>query len=183
MKGLVSVLILGAGAGLLSAQTMIEYGASAGRAGASASAAGAGKGAAAAFGRVTQALSGAAKASDEAKPSAPSAPSAAVPSYAPVASAAAPAAASSSPVITVSSAPAAQKEEPLKPADLTALKTGMDRDEMLEKVGKPSMSLSSLESSTMVETCWYKNGSDSVTVTLRDGKVASISGAPEAEAK
>ena len=45
---------------------------------------------------------------------------------------------------------------------------------MLKKVGKPSMSMSSMDSAALVETCWYKNGEGSVTVTLRDGKVAAF---------
>ncbi len=54
---------------------------------------------------------------------------------------------------------------------------------MLKKVGKPSMSISSVESSTQVETCWYRSAAESVTVTLRDGKVATISVAESLPAK
>ena len=59
-------------------------------------------------------------------------------------------------------------------ADFAALVIGMDRTDLLKKVGKPSMSMSSVESSQAVETCWYKSGADSVTVILRDGKVAEL---------
>jgi hypothetical protein len=76
----------------------------------------------------------------------------------------------------------ATPERPIPP-DLSALATGMDRADMLKKAGKPSMSISSVESSTQVETCWYRSGADSVTVTLRDGKVATISVAESLPAK
>ena len=179
MRAAFSVLILGAGAGLLSAQTMIEYGVGAGRSGAAATAAPMGKAAAGAFGKVAQSLSEAGKTGNDLKPASKNISP--VTTSAVAATPAAPAI-STSPVVTVT-ATAAPKEEPLKPADLTKLETGMDRDDMLKKVGKPSMSLSSLESSIMVETCWYKSGSDSVTVILRDGKVASISGMPAGPAE
>ena len=45
------------------------------------------------------------------------------------------------------------------------------------------MSMSSVESSKAVETCWYKNGTESVTVILRDGKVAEISAPDKLAAK
>ena len=59
----------------------------------------------------------------------------------------------------------------------------MDKAELVKKVGKPSMSLTSTESSTLVETYWYRSGEDKVTVVLRNGKVATISGAEKLSAK
>ena len=73
--------------------------------------------------------------------------------------------------------------EPIAPPDLTALVTGMDRAELVAKAGKPSMSVTSTEASTLVETCWYRAGANSVTVILRNGKVASIAGAEKLAAK
>jgi hypothetical protein len=142
------------GACLLHAQAITEYGTTTGGAGAASSGATTGKSIVNIFGKVGQSLSGAAKASDDAKP------------LSPPSSKAAPAA------VVVPSAP--KPAEPIAPPDLTALAKGMDRADMLKKVGKPSMSMSSAESSTLVETCWYKSGAESATVTLRDGKVASF---------
>ena len=66
---------------------------------------------------------------------------------------------------------------------LTALVTGMDRADLFKKVGKPSMSMTSMDSAKVIETCWYKNGAENVTVILKDGKVAEISGAETLAAK
>src|SRR5882672_758848 len=146
--------ILAAGATLLHAQVMIEYGASAGRSGAAAGAAGAGRSVTKIFDKMNTSLAGAAKSGDDVKMgSSSSATLAAVPA-------------------TTSAQPASAP--PALPADFTALVIGMDRADLLKKVGKPSMSMSSVESSQAVETCWYKNGAESVTVILRDRKVAEI---------
>ena len=59
----------------------------------------------------------------------------------------------------------------------------MERADLLKKLGKPSMSLTSMESSALVETCWYRRGEDRVTVILRDGKVSSVSGVDNLTAK
>jgi uncharacterized protein YodC (DUF2158 family) len=80
--------------------------------------------------------------------------------------------------VTSTATPAANPQPtpaPRAPADLSALAIGMDRADLLRKAGKPAMTISSVEDSTMVETCWYRSGPDNVTVVLRDGKVASIS--------
>src|SRR5262249_9494981 len=160
-RALLPVWILTAGATLLHGQAMIEYGASAGRSGAAAGAAGVGRSATKIFDKLNTSLAGAAKSGDDVKigQSSPAAPATVV------------AAATAPP------APAAL------PADFAALAIGMDRADLLKKVGKPSMSMSSVESSKAVETCWYKNGAESVTVILRDGKVAEISGADKLAAK
>jgi hypothetical protein len=154
----VSVLAGVLGACLLHAQAITEYGAATGSSAGATAGASTGKSVVNIFGKVSQTLAGAAKASDDAKPS-PSQPSKAAA------------------VRTVASAP--KPAEPILPPDLAALVTGMDRADMLKKVGKPSMSLSNVESSVLVETCWYKSGADSVTVTLRDGKVAAFDKIPE----
>ena len=111
------------------------------------------------FGKVNQSLSGAAKVEAAAKPR-------------PLP------AATTAPVVTAAMSPKAAPE-PVTPPDLSALVIGMDRADMLKKVGKPSMTINGGD----VETCWYRSGSDGVTVTLRDGKVATISGAESLSAK
>jgi len=65
---------------------------------------------------------------------------------------------------------------PALPADFSEVIAGMDRADLIRKAGKPSMSVTSVESSTLIETCWYRAGDDRVTVVLRNGKVATISG-------
>ena len=75
------------------------------------------------------------------------------------------------------------KPEPLLPPDLSALAIGMERADMVKKVGKPWMSISSVEDSVLVETCTYRSGSDTVTVTLREGKVATSAGLENLAAK
>jgi hypothetical protein len=160
-RALLPVWILTAGATLLHSQAMIEYGASAGRAGAATGAAGAGRSATKIFDKLNTSLAGAAKSGDEVKNGPPST--------------AGPA--------TVAATSVPPPAAPALPADFAALVIGMDRADLLKKVGKPSMSMSSVESAKAIETCWYKNGAESVTVILRDGKVAEISGADKVAAK
>ena len=162
-RALLPVVVLAAGATLLHGQAIIEYGASAGRSAASAGAAGAGRSAATIFDKVGKSLAGSAKTDDAAK----GAPVLAV-----------------SPVVTVANGAApTPPAPPAVPADFSALVTGMDRADLMSKVGKPSMSMTSTESSKVVETCWYRNGTGNVTVILRDGNVAEISGLEKAPAK
>src|SRR6266566_2664218 len=158
-KVLLSAWILSAGATLLHAQAIVEYGATAGRSAASAGAAGAGKSAGTILDKLNKSLGGAAKA-DSLPKTGPSTPTAAAPV-----------------------APAPAPVERSLPPDFSALVTGMDRADLLKKVGKPSMSMTSMESSKLVETCWYRSGADSVTVILRDRKVAEITGAEKLAAK
>ena len=88
------------------------------------------------------------------------------------------------PLPAATTAPAtAAKPEPVLPPNLSALAIGMDRADMVKKVGKPWMSISSVEDSILVETCTYRSGSDTVTVTVRDGKVAAIAGTENLAAK
>ena len=161
-RALLSVLILTAGATLLPGQAIIEYGASAGRAAGATAAAGAGKSATKIFDKVNTSLAGASKTDEAVKPGRPSPATPAT-------------------VVAVTSAPA--PAVPAVPPDLTALVTGMDRADLFKKVGKPSMSMTSMDSAKVIETCWYKNGAENVTVILKDGKVAEISGAETLAAK
>jgi hypothetical protein len=149
--------ILSAGATLLHAQTMVEFGTLTGRASGAAGGANVGKSIVDVFGKVNQSLTGAGAVDAAAKPK---------------------------PLPVIAAVPVtAAKPEPILPPDLSALVIGMDRDDMLKKVGKPSMSITSVEDATQIETCWYRSGSTSVTVTLREGKVATISGVESLPAK
>ena len=163
MRGLLSILILSAAPVLLHGQTMVEYGATAGGAAAGASAAGAGKSIKGVFGQVNKALSGAARADESARSLASAGPSGAV-------------TASSSVAVPAPASPAV-------PADFSEIIAGMDKADLLKKAGKPSMSVTSMESSMLVETCWYRAGDDRVTVILRNGKVATINGVEKSPAK
>jgi uncharacterized protein YodC (DUF2158 family) len=150
-RAMFSILMLSAGARLLSAQAIVELGALTGRGGAANGGAAAGKSVVDIFGKVSQTLGGAATVGEGAKPRAV-------------------------PATTAKTQPTPAPLAPIAPADLSALVTGMDRADLLKKVGKPAMSISSVEDSTMVETCWFRSSGEQVTVILRDGKVASISG-------
>ncbi len=163
-KVFLSALILSAGATLLDAQAIVEYGATTGQTAAATGAAGAGKSAGTIFDKLNKSLGGAAHA-DTSPKTGPAAPTAAAPA------------------ISASVAPAPAPLERSLPPDFSALVTGMDRTDLLKKVGKPSMSMTSMESSKLTETCWYRSGADSVTVILRDGKVAEITGAENVAAK
>jgi len=159
MRATLPLLFLSGAMALLHGQAMVEYGATAGSA--AAAGAGAGKSVKNVFGQVNKVLSGAAKA-DESAPTPPGSSSLT--------------AASSS---TGSPAPAA----PVVPADFREVVAGMDKADLIRKAGKPSMSVTSMESSALVETCWYRAGEDKVTVILRNGKVATISGWDKSSAK
>jgi len=158
-RAIFPVLILSAGAALLHAQSIVEFGTLAGRSTGAASGAGnVGKSIADVFGKVNQSVTAAGTVDAAVKPK-------------PL------------PTATTTPATASAKPAPAAPPDLTALATGMDRADMVKKVGKPWMSISSVEDSILVETCTYRSGSDTVTVILRDGKVAEISGAENLPAK
>lgn len=152
-RALLPLWILTAGAALLHAQAMIEYGATAGRSAGAVGAAGAGKSAVKIFDKLSTSLAGAAKVDETPSPR------------------------SVSPTVAVAATTApAPAPAPAAPPDFTALVAGMDRADLFKKVGKPSMTMSSMESSKLTETCWYKSGAANVTVILRDGKVAEFSG-------
>jgi hypothetical protein len=156
-RAIFPMLVLGAGATLLHAQAIVEFGTLTGRAGGAAGGANVGKSIVDVFGKVNQSVTTAGTL-DAPKPK-------------PL------------PAATTAPATAAVKHELAAPPDLSALATGMDRADMVKKVGKPWMSISSVEDSILVETCTYRSGADTVTVTLRDGKVATIAGAENLPAK
>jgi hypothetical protein len=162
-RALFPLFILSAGATLLHAQAMVEFGALGGRAAGTAGGANVGKSVVDAFGKVTQSLSGAANVDPAVKPR--------------------PVPAATAAPVTIAAVTPQPKPEPILPPDLTALVVGMDRADMVKKVGKPSMSIEGIESGAQIETCWYRNGPDSVTVILREGKVATISGLENLTAK
>jgi hypothetical protein len=155
-RAIFPILVLCAGATLLHAQAIVEFGTLTGRAGAAAGGTNVGKSIVDVFGKVNKSVTGAGTVDVNVKPK---------------------------PLPAATTAPAAAKPEPAAPPDLSALAIGLDRADMLKKVGKPWMSISSVEDSILVETCSYRIGSDTVTVTLRDGKVAAISGAENLPAK
>jgi len=155
-RAILSMIILSAGAKLLHAQAMVEFGTLSGRAAAAGPGANIGKSVVDVFGKVNQQLSGAATVDAAAKPKS---------------------------LTAVPAVPTAKPAETAIPPDLSGLVIGMDRADMLNKVGKPSMSITGVEDSTQVETCWYRSGSTSVTVTLREEKVATISAAENLPAK
>jgi hypothetical protein len=150
--------MLSAGATLLHAQAMVEFGTLTGRAAGASGGANVGKSIVDVFGKVNQSLTaaGTATADAVAKPK---------------------------PLTAVTTAKQAKPPDPAIPPDLSGLVIGMDRADMLKKVGKPSMSITSVEDATQVETCWYRSGSTSVTVTLREEKVATISAVENLPAK
>ena len=156
------MLILSAGATLLHAQSIVEFGALTGRAAGTAGGAKAGQSIVDIFGKVSKTVTEAGAVDSNAKPKS-----------LPVTAA---------PATKIAVTPQA-KPEPVLPPDLSALAIGMDRADMVKKVGKPWMSISSVEDSRLVETCTYRSGSDTVTVTLRDGKVAAIAGLENLAAK
>lgn len=168
------IMLLLTVAGIASAQALGEYGTMTARSANTAAAAGAaGKSAGKLLGNLGKTLDQAAgqAAPSSAVPAMPAAKSTAAAVVTPnMVAAAAPAVA---PVPAVAATPAV-KEPPAPPADLSLIIAGMERRELIEKVGKPSMSMSGMESSVIVETCWYKSGGETVVVTLRDNKVASI---------
>lgn len=66
-----------------------------------------------------------------------------------------------------------------KPVDPSRVTIGLEREELLKRCGEPSMSSSQTRNSQLVETYWYNTTANEVlTVTLRDGKVASITPPP-----
>jgi hypothetical protein len=72
---------------------------------------------------------------------------------------------------------------PAAPVDFGLVVAGMDRAELMKLVGKPSMSVSGVESSLLRETYWYQTATESITVILRDGKVVSITRVPKSASK
>jgi hypothetical protein len=144
-------------ASYLYGQAMVEYGAGAGRVGPAAAAAG--KSVSKTIRQMDKALAVAATVDEQPR---------LAPAPAPV-----------TPVIAA--APTATV--PATPVDFNEIVAGMDKADLLKKAGKPRMSLTSTERSTLVETYWYRSGEDKVTVVLRNGKVATINGLETLAAK
>jgi hypothetical protein len=60
--------------------------------------------------------------------------------------------------------------------DLEEVKEGLERKELLEKFGKPSMRITMMDGSDVIERLLYRApGRDTVVVLVRNGKVASAS--------
>ncbi len=136
-------------------QAMVGYGLNTGRAGVAGAAANkAGKATAGTFDKAAQTLNkaGANASANAAKPSVAQAPAAA-PAKPP------------------------ETEKPASaPVDVAALTTGMEREELLQKFGKPSMKLTNGDGPDVVEKYFYKSADgNKVVVTLRNGKVVAVS--------
>jgi hypothetical protein len=84
-------------------------------------------------------------------------------------------------VLVVDSAPVVVKLSP--PPDPASVKIGMTAQEALAKFGPPAMKLSSADGSHAAETWSYGSDPNTVTLTLRDGKVAEVYAAPREKAE
>ena len=144
-------------------QAMVEYGLGAGRGALAGAAAGknTGKAVGAALDKSTKAL----ETSGKAGPAQASASKAAKPAE----------------VTTTAAGSAANPQAPsaapaIDPASITP---GLERRELLAKLGKPSMTMMNTDGSDLVEKLWYKSaGHETVTITLRNGKVATVTPPP-----
>ena len=142
-------------------QAIVEYGLGVGRSGAAGAAAGKKTGAAAAsvLNKATAAVekAGTASAAQAAKPAEKVETAVAQPAL------------------------AAEPSTPATPAavDPASITAGMERQDLIAKLGKPSMKVTKLEDGHVVEKYWYKGaGRETVLVTLRNGKVESVSPPP-----
>lgn len=165
----VSVALLVAFAARASAQAMVEYGHGASTSGVAGAAAGKniGKSLGAVFDKTGRTLQSASQSSatTAAKPAETAKPAASAHPSEQAAESAAKSAAG------LSSMPA---------VDPAAIAPGLDRKELIAKFGKPSMQLTSTDAADEVEKLYYRRaGHETVVVTLRNGKVASVS--PPAE--
>ena len=59
--------------------------------------------------------------------------------------------------------------------DPALISPGMAQEELIRKFGQPAMKTSGTEDSGAVETWWYGSGAETVTVSLTDGKVRTVS--------
>ena len=59
--------------------------------------------------------------------------------------------------------------------DPALITPGMAAEELIRKIGQPAMKTSGTADSDAGETWWYGSGADTVTVTLADGKVRTVS--------
>ncbi len=73
-------------------------------------------------------------------------------------------------------APAEAKPAAAPAIDPSLITVGLTKQELLEKVGKPSMKLTNMDGGDVVEKYWYKaSGHETVVVSVRNGKVAQVS--------
>jgi hypothetical protein len=79
-------------------------------------------------------------------------------------------------ILLFDTAPSAVKLSP--PPDPGSVKIGMTAQEALAKFGPPGMKLSSADGSHLAETWSYGSDPYTVTLTLRDGRVAEVSSPP-----
>ncbi len=73
----------------------------------------------------------------------------------------------------------AAKPESSSGVQSSQIQIGMSRTELLSAVGKPNMQIGGTDEGVFVETYMYGGSADTVTVTLRDGKVTGISPMPQ----
>lgn len=151
MRG-VPILVALAVAGTAFPQAMVEYGMAVGRAGVTGASIGAG-------GKATgQVANKAAKAMEKVPSKKGRAPTQTQP------------AAELAPPVKV---PPPSSHTPV--IDPSAIPVGLEREELFRQFGKPSTRITQQQGTDVVEKCWYKSaGYDSVVVTLRNGKVASV---------
>jgi hypothetical protein len=83
-------------------------------------------------------------------------------------------------ILVFDATPSAVKLSP--PPDPAAVKIGMTAQEALAKFGPPGMKLSSADGSHLAETWSYGSDPNTVTLTLRDGRVAEVSSPPRERA-
>ena len=70
------------------------------------------------------------------------------------------------------------KPEPavkLTAPDPALISPGMAQEELIKKFGQPAMKTTGTEDSSTGETWWYGSGAETVTVSLADGKVRTVS--------
>ncbi len=82
---------------------------------------------------------------------------------------------STSAVVLTSKAGKSEPAVKLTSPDPALIAVGMTPDELVRKFGEPAMKASGTKESDAGETWWYGSGTDTVTITLLDGKVRSVS--------
>lgn len=81
--------------------------------------------------------------------------------------------------VTVRSAESTSPRYVPKLVDPSQVTIGLDRDELLKCCGEPMMITSQTRDSQVVETYWYTTiANDTLMVTIRDGRVASLTPPP-----
>ncbi len=95
--------------------------------------------------------------------------------------AATPPQAASSTVVKMPASPAPAKVETARLVKPSQIRVGMTREELLKSVGKPSVRTSGADEGEFSETYYYDGAVDTVCVTLRGGKVTSVSPSKDEE--